>query len=54
VNYVEMQPGELVLYESAKCMHGRQEALKGEMYANIFFHYRPTGDPKWWRIDAVS
>ena len=43
-----MEPGDAVLYESAKCMHGRPKALQGDQYVNEFFHYRPMNDPKWW------
>jgi len=41
--------GDIVYYESAKCLHGRNKPLKGEgsYYVNLFTHYRPTGDPQW-------
>ncbi|CAB9519097.1 Ankyrin Repeat [Seminavis robusta] len=44
-----MQPGDIVYYESAKALHGRNRPLMGEdaRYINLFTHYRPTGDPKW-------
>jgi hypothetical protein len=45
---IEMQPGDIVYYESARCLHGRMSALKGESYVNLFAHYRPIGDPKWY------
>ena len=45
---VEMTPGDIVYYESARCLHGRMSALKGEYYVNLFAHYRPTGDPQWY------
>lgn len=46
---VTMEPGDIVYYESAKCLHGRNKPLKGEgsYYVNLFTHYRPVGDPKW-------
>lgn len=44
---VEMEPGDIVYYESARCLHGRMSALQGESYVNLFAHYRPVGDPKW-------
>ena len=36
-------------YESAKCLHGRNRPLSGPnaYYVNLFTHYRPVGDPKW-------
>jgi hypothetical protein len=44
---VAMEAGDMVFYESARCMHGRPEPLKGAYYVNLFAHYRPAGDPKW-------
>lgn len=47
---VVMEPGDIVYYESAKCLHGRNTPLKGEgaYYVNMFSHYRPVGDPEWY------
>lgn len=45
---VVMQPGDIVYYESAKALHGRNTPLAGGYYANIFTHYRPIGDPQWY------
>lgn len=44
---VVMEPGDIVYYESAKCLHGRNTPLDGEYYVNLFSHYRPIGDDKW-------
>jgi len=46
---VLMQPGDIVYYESAKALHGRNRPLKGDnaYYVNLFTHYRPVGDPRW-------
>ncbi len=46
---VEMNPGDIVYYESARCLHGRMKPLQGAYYVNLFAHYRPIGDPKWYR-----
>ena len=46
---VVMEPGDIVYYESAKALHGRNTPLAGGYYANIFTHYRPIGDPKWYK-----
>ncbi|KAL9184272.1 hypothetical protein ACHAXT_002358 [Thalassiosira profunda] len=46
---VEMKPGDVVYYESAKALHGRNTPLAGGYYANIFTHYRPMGDPQWYQ-----
>ena len=45
---VEMDPGDIVYYESAKCLHARMKPLNGSHYVNIFSHYRPIGDPEWY------
>eukprot|EP01033_Poteriospumella_lacustris_P011863 gene11863-8458_t len=38
-----MQPGDMVLYESAKLLHGRPDAFDGDHYDNIFVHFQPRG-----------
>lgn len=45
---VQMEPGSIVYYESAKALHGRNTPLAGGYYANLFTHYRPIGDPEWY------
>ena len=39
---VVMQPGDMVLYESAKLLHGRPDVFLGSHYDNIFIHYQPV------------
>lgn len=36
---VYLQPGEMILYESAKCSHGRDSRFEGKYYRNLFVHY---------------
>lgn len=54
---VMMEPGDVVYYESAKNLHGRNRPLKGKnaYYVNLFTHYRPVaeGDDWWYNEDAV-
>lgn len=38
---VIMQIGDMLLYESAKLLHGRPDIFVGEHYDNIFIHYMP-------------
>lgn len=45
---VVMEPGDIVYYESAKALHGRNTPLAGGFYTNLFTHYRPIGDPQWY------
>ncbi len=37
---VVLQPGDLMFYESAKCLHGRMTELRGRYYGSIFIHYQ--------------
>lgn len=39
---VTMAPGDMVLYESHTVLHGRPFPMKGDMYANIFVHFKPV------------
>lgn len=48
---VVMQPGDVVYYESARALHGRNRPMKGNgqaYYVNLFTHYRPVGDDLWY------
>lgn len=38
--------GDMILYESAVCKHGRDEVFQGEWYRNFYVHYR-LADWKW-------
>ena len=44
-----LRAARLLFIESAKCLHGRPEPLKGSYYVNLFTHYRPKGNPEWFR-----
>jgi len=37
---VYLEPGEMVLYESAICEHGRKEPFQGTFFNNFFVHYK--------------
>lgn len=37
-----LNPGDILLYEGAKLLHGRPQPLEGEHYANIFVHFKPV------------
>lgn len=52
---VVMTPGDVVYYESAKCLHGRNRPLTGPnaYYVNLFTHYRPVGDPDWFTKENI-
>jgi len=40
---VVLEPGEMLLYEGARLVHGRPTPLAGDYYNNAFVHYRPKG-----------
>lgn len=37
---VYAQPGDMILYESAVCEHGRKEPFQGKYFRNFFVHYK--------------
>ncbi len=43
---VFLSPGEVVLFESARLLHGRPSPLKGTFFANLFCHFVPLHDNK--------
>lgn len=47
VHSVSLAPGEMLLYESARCLHGRMTQLKGKFYGSIFVHYMPRDKSVW-------
>ena len=44
-----MEPGDILYYESARCIHGRMRPFRGDSFVNIFSHYRPVDDPYWYK-----
>jgi SM-20-related protein len=44
---IVLEPGEMLLYESARCPHGRVVPLRGDSYCSLFVHYRPVD----WDVD---
>lgn len=38
---VELKPGQMLLYESSKCTHGRPKHFRGKYYASAFVHFKP-------------
>ncbi len=38
---IYMEPGDMVLYESASLPHSREEPLEGDYYTNMFIHFAP-------------
>lgn len=44
---VNLQEGQMLFYESAKCLHGRMHQLRGKYYGSIFIHYEPVDKSVW-------
>lgn len=42
-----LEEGEMMFYESAKCLHGRMFPLKGKYFGSIFVHYKPKDENLW-------
>merc|ERR1712038_380027 len=42
-NEVVLEAGDMLFYESSKCLHGRPHTFKGSWYSSIFVHYYPVG-----------
>ena len=45
---IDLAPGELLLYESARIVHGRPVPLNGRYHVGLFVHYRPADDYDLW------
>lgn len=44
---VVLKPGQMLFYESSKCLHGRMKTFRGQYYASIFLHYKPKDRNIW-------
>ena len=44
---VNLEPGQMLFYESAVCLHGRRKTLKGQYYGSLFVHYQPIDVHIW-------
>lgn len=54
VHSVTLEPGQMLFYESASCLHGRRKSFKGKYYASVFVHYQPVDKSIWnFSIDDV-
>ena len=52
-NEVYLEAGDMLLYESSKCYHGRPRRYNGAWYSSLFTHYYPVGwDGNKFEMDA--
>ena len=49
-NEVYLESGDMLLYESSKCFHGRPAKMKGTWYSSLFLHYYPRD----WDVNQVT
>ena len=42
LHQADLQPGEMLFYESARLTHARPTPMKGRYYTSLFIHYRPV------------
>lgn len=49
-NEVYLESGDMLLYESSKCFHGRPTRYDGGWYSSLFIHYYPVN----WEADTVE
>ena len=49
-NEVFLETGDMLLYESSKCFHGRPKRYNGTWYSSLFIHYYPVN----WDADRVE
>lgn len=40
---IMIKPGEVILYEGGRLLHGRPIMFEGESFANMFCHFKPVG-----------
>lgn len=52
VHEIADEPGQLILYESATCAHGRNTPFLGREIANVFVHFKPKGWPEEYTVKA--
>ena len=50
---VELEPGQMLWYESARLPHGRPQTFTGDHFDNIFVHFKPVSR-HWWRRGAIA
>jgi hypothetical protein len=51
---VDLEPGQMLFYESAKMLHGRMKTFKGKYYGSIFLHYQPKDESIWsWEVNDI-
>lgn len=49
-NEVVLESGDMLFYESSKCIHGRPRKFNGSWYSSIFIHYFPVD----WNQDQME
>jgi len=42
-HHIMIKPGEVILYEGGRLLHGRPIKFEGQAFANMFCHFKPVG-----------
>ena len=50
---VILEKGDMLLYESSKCLHGRPIPFNGSWYTSLFLHYSPLEDKALWNDSTL-
>jgi len=50
-NAVVLEAGDMLFYESSKCIHGRPKPFHGSWYSSLFVHYHPA---EAWNREEIS
>jgi len=53
IHALDLQPGQVALYESAKMYHSRLTKMNGRHYGSLFIHYYPTHGWNWTMLDMI-
>jgi len=53
IHAVTLEPGQIVLYESATQFHSRVTPMRGRDYGSVFVHYKPVGW-NWTETDIIA
>ena len=50
-NEVVLESGDMLFYESSKCLHGRPRRFNGKWYSSVFIHYYPAEN---WNVSVCE
>merc|ERR1711998_550384 len=54
IHALNLNPGQVVYYESAKQFHARMTPMRGRHYGSVFGHYMPRNGWNWTKWDITT